>query len=73
MNDDVTITVTSVLKGDANLNGKVNSTDATAVLRYAAKLRTDFNEFSILAADANQNGKINATDATRILNMAAQL
>lgn len=73
VNDDVTITVTSVLKGDANLNGKVNSTDATAVLRYAAKLRTDFNEFSILAADANQNGKINATDATRILNMAAQL
>ena len=73
VNDDVTITVTSVLKGDANLNGKVNSTDATAVLRYAAKLRTDFNEFSILAADANQNGKINATDVTRILNMAAQL
>lgn len=72
VSDDVTIVVTSVLKGDANLNGKVNATDATAVMRYVTDLRT-LDELGVLAADANQNGKVNATDATRIMRYATGL
>ena len=72
VNDDVTITVTSVLKGDANLDGFVAANDATAILRYLAELR-ELNEYGQLAADANGDGFIAANDATRILRFSANL
>lgn len=72
VNDDVTITVISVLKGDANLDGLVAANDATAILRYLAELR-ELNEYGQLAADANGDDLIAANDATRILRFSANL
>ncbi len=57
-----------VTKGDVNLDGKVNSTDALAVLRYCS----DSEILSMQqekAADANCDGEINSTDALCILKM----
>ena len=72
VNDDVTILVTSVLKGDANLDGYVAANDATAILRYLAELKV-LNEYGLAAADANCDGFIAANDATRILRFSAAL
>lgn len=72
VNDDVTILVISVLKGDANLDGYVAANDATAILRYLAELKV-LNEYGLAAADANCDGFIAANDATRILRFSAAL
>lgn len=72
VNDDVTIIVTSVLKGDANLDGYVAANDATAILRYLAELKV-LDEYGLAAADANCDGFIAANDATRILRFSAAL
>ena len=72
VNDDVTILVTSVLKGDANLDGYVAANDATAILRYLAELKV-LDEYGLAAADANCDGFIAANDATRILRFSAAL
>ena len=56
----------SVLIGDANQDGNVNSGDAVAVLRHM----TGANPLSgdaLVAADFNQDGKVNTGDATSIL------
>ncbi|NLB62056.1 MAG: hypothetical protein GX802_06555, partial [Clostridiales bacterium] len=55
-----------VLIGDANLDGKVNTGDAVAVLRHmtGANLLTGNG---LLAADFNKDGKVNTGDATAIL------
>ncbi len=70
--DNVTITVTSVKKGDVNLNGKTNATDATVLMQYVSK-SISLSELAKLAADANGNGKANATDATLIMQYAAKI
>lgn len=72
VSDDVTIIVTSVLKGDANLDGYVAANDATAILRYLAELKV-LDEYGLAAADANCDGFIAANDATRILRFSAAL
>ena len=72
VSDDVTILVTSVLKGDANLDGYVAANDATAILRYLAELKV-LDEYGLAAADANCDGFIAANDATRILRFSAAL
>ena len=72
VNDDVTILVISVLKGDANLDGYVAANDATAILRYLAELKV-LDEYGLAAADANCDGFIAANDATRILRFSAAL
>lgn len=56
----------SVLIGDANQDGIVNSGDAVAILRHM----TGANPLSgdaLVAADFNQDGKVNTGDATSIL------
>lgn len=57
-----------ILYGDANGDGKVNSKDATRILRYSAGYHV---EIDVKAADANGDGKVNSKDATRVLRYSA--
>lgn len=61
-----------VIKGDVTLDGIVNSTDATQILRYNAKLRT-FTEDQITAGDVTGDGEIDIFDAVWVLKYAAGL
>ena len=54
--------------GDVNSDGKVNSTDALAVLQYAVGKTP--SKFDKNVADVNVDGKINSTDALKILQIA---
>ena len=61
-----------ILKGDLNLDGRINASDARLALRIAAQLDiADGLLFTI--GDVNEDGKINAIDARKILRVAAQL
>ncbi|MBQ7000685.1 MAG: leucine-rich repeat protein, partial [Oscillospiraceae bacterium] len=55
-----------IVWGDANGDGKVNTKDATRILRYYAGLISD-SEIDLVAADVNGDGNVNTKDATRIL------
>ena len=56
----------SVLYGDINLDGKINSSDVTLLKRYVVKsidvFPTVYPEKSLIAADVNGDGKVNSTD-----------
>ena len=69
--DNGDITVTDVLLGDADNNGKVNLIDATITARYSLKWK-DYNAdtVNIAAIDANADGKVNLMDATIIARHA---
>ena len=67
VNDNVTITVTSVLKGDVNLDQKINSTDALQALYISTGRLQTPAELQRLAADVNQDGSANSSDALKIL------
>jgi len=56
---------TILIYGDANNDGKINSTDLTVICRHVLK-ETSLSGFSLLAADANHDGKANSTDLTTI-------
>ncbi|MBQ1553097.1 MAG: dockerin type I repeat-containing protein [Clostridia bacterium] len=58
--------------GDADGSGKVDATDARAVLRAAAKLDT-LEADKAIAADVTGDNKIDATDARVVLRVAAKL
>ncbi len=58
--------------GDVNKDGIVDSADATAVLRYVAKL-DEFDEIQLLAGDVNKDGVVDSADATIILRVVAKL
>lgn len=62
----------SRLIGDANNDGKVNSTDARTVLRTASKLDV-LDEISVKYCDVNGDGKITAFDAREILRASSKL
>ena len=66
VNDDVTIIVTSVLKGDVDGDGKVNSTDALQAL-YISTGRLTPNLYQLLAGDVDANGAVNSSDSLNIL------
>lgn len=53
--------------GDVNSDGKVNSTDALAILKYA--VGTTPSKFDKSVADVNADGKINSTDALKVLQI----
>ena len=59
-------------RGDANLDGRVNSVDARLALRYAAQLDKLAGD-SLVTADVNDDGKVNSIDARLILRVAARL
>ena len=58
--------VTSKLLGDVNDDGKINSKDASLVLRnYVGTEKLD--DYKMFAANVNNDGKINSKDASLIL------
>ncbi len=56
--------------GDANLDGKINIKDCTAIQKYLAKY-TLLNEQAKLLSDADNNQKLNVRDATAIQKYVA--
>ena len=52
----------SVLKGDIDLNGEVNSIDYAYMKQYLLGMRKDFTQQQLLAADMDGNGDINSID-----------
>lgn len=62
----------AVARGDANGNGRIQTGDATLILRYCAKIITE-SGLVIEAADTNSNGKIQTGDATLILRYCAKI
>ncbi len=77
--EDMTVTaiyekieVSTSLRGDADLNEKVEAADATVVLRYVADLET-LNDQQMKNGDANLDGGVDSADATSILRFVAGL
>ncbi len=60
----------SVMLGDVDNNGKVDSTDARLVLQYAVKKITSLPVLD--AADVNSDGKADSTDARLILQYSVK-
>ncbi len=60
------------LKGDADLDGKVNVKDATLIQKYVAKM-VDMNAQAQANADVDGNETINIKDATTIQKFVANL
>lgn len=58
--------------GDVNGDGKIISSDARLVLRFAVDLE-DLTDEQVKAADADENGTVNTTDARNILRFAVQI
>ena len=59
-------------KGDINMDGKVNASDARLVLRVGASLDT-ISETQKLICDMNDDGRINAADARIVLRISAKI
>lgn len=79
--ESFTVSVTggtpAILKGDVDLNGIVNISDATEALTIYAKrgasLSTDeYTDAQLQSADVDEDGVINISDATAILTYYAQ-
>lgn len=60
------------LKGDVNMDGKVNASDARLVLRVGASL-DKISETQKLICDMNDDGKITAADARTVLRISAKI
>lgn len=60
----------AVLRGDVDLNGKINSLDALRILRYNVQLDTEIDE---KIADINGDSKINSLDALGVLRVSVGL
>ena len=58
------------LKGDADLNGIVDTRDSAEVLKHDAEL-VELTEEQLKAADVNGDGAANTDDAVSILKYAA--
>ncbi len=69
---DITVKVVSVLIGDMNLDGAVNSKDATRLAKHLAEITTVTDEISLIAADCNLDGAVNSKDATRLAKYLVQ-
>ncbi len=68
----MTETVTdTLLNGDVDQNGRVDSTDARMVLQYAVK-KIDQSALDLRAADVDGNGRVDSTDARLILQYAVR-
>ena len=63
--------VAITLIGDANLDGRVNTTDVTQIKRYIAGKRT-FDPVNQIAANINRDDKVNTTDVTQIKRFIAK-
>ncbi len=63
-------TIAAKIIPDANLDGKVNSTDALLVLQYSVGKKVYLTPEGLFNADTNADGKINSTDALQILKLS---
>lgn len=68
----VSVSAETYIRGDFNMDGRINASDARLVLRVAASLDSA-TENQKLIADMNDDGKITASDARTILRVSAQL
>ena len=60
-------------KGDANLDGKVNADDLTALARHVAKIETLSDPFALMYADVDGNGVLSADDLTKLARYVAKI
>jgi hypothetical protein len=60
------LTVTDVMVGDSNGDGKISITDAVAIVNYI--LSKPSSSFAVEAADVNMDAKVTITDAVAIVN-----
>ena len=60
------------LWGDVNRDGKVNSKDAVAILRYVIRL-VDASELDLTVGDLNADGKVSSKDAVLILQYCIKM
>ena len=60
------LTVTDVMVGDSNGDGKISITDAVAIVNYI--LNKPSSSFAVEAADVNMDAKVTITDAVAIVN-----
>ena len=67
----VTLSASPYLPGDANLDGRVDIRDVTAIQRHLAQLEP-FSEEQHLPADTNGDGEINIVDATHLQKYLAE-
>lgn len=65
-------TKAGILYGDANLNGKIDITDATEIQKYSARI-IDMNESNLIASDVNNDGEVNINDCTMVQKYLAHL
>lgn len=60
-----------IILGDVNMDGDVNSVDASQILAEYARIATNgepaFNEKQNIAGDVDENGDINSVDASKVL------
>jgi len=59
--------------GDATLSDGVTAADARLILRFSAKLETDFSEAQKKVSDINNDSNVNAADARIVLRLSAKL
>ena len=62
----------TAILGDANLNGKVDITDATRIQRYAAEMIA-LNDTALKTADVDGDGKVTIIDASWLKRWLIQL
>lgn len=70
--EDTTSSESGYQKGDVDLNGNVNASDARCVLRVAARLMS-IDNYRLSLADYNSDGNVNSQDARFILRHSAKL
>ena len=63
---------TEILRGDANMDGKITAADAAIVLRTLVDLAY-MNEPMRKAADLDGDGEITAADAAMLLRIVVQI
>lgn len=63
--ENITVTVRSVLPGDVNSDGEIDTLDAIRLAKYLVDMVT-LTPQQLQAADVNQDGDITATDAIRL-------
>ena len=63
------LTITAVLKGDANDDGKVDANDIVDITNHTMGKPTSTGKFNERAADVNEDGIVNAADIVAIVNI----
>ena len=63
----------AVLLGDADGNGRIETLDATAVMRYLADMTTGISGDIIKRGDVEENGRLDITDAAWIQRFLADM